>query len=681
MDLYCSENEVKSDTNCKMWDFNRYLDFEGWVLPNKVKAFVSGGAINLSFKRDLVISDIKDNVFPAGNVEITSPRKLGIDSANARKVKINLMNLSPETDGEVRWTTSEKPHEVAGIARFSIKPDCKEWQEVVCHMDETKWCGTLDRISIKLGMLGHRGDMWIDRIAITGGQRRKLPERPDVRSDKVVPQIDIPGISQSDFQMAFDVMDEALVVDVPSKGFEYPFMGPGGEYGYCWWQLDTSLALAGAKWVNKEFSENVIRGFIGVQLQNPDGRIDLWGGSPIRGSIGELSSLPRYFEAAYDIARRTADSTLIRDIYKSMCLYLKWWLSPIKRDKTTGLVMGFFEETFGCIHPQPQNVAQVDLNIAVALGCLYSARLAGYLGEKEEEEKYNEVFGEFITAINEYMWDEEKGAYYSYNIIEKKHVNILNCATFDTLRHAIANPERIEKLISKLTDPDLFNWGKIPMTSIAKTDPKYLEAKGTYDGRAWYGDVWTLRNMSVISGLHDIGRYGLAAELNWKTIQIFNAKYCEFLEPTKGEGHGVQRYVWSASQYIQGIIECLFGIDYDRIAGRLRIMPHIPETLRGKSISIKNLILPTGSNSRLDMRIYYERDKLTINISLFGSLSDETVEIIHATGNGSISKIIDADSGTELNITDQFDGIKSAVGIKIQMRKVINLIFCIEEGF
>ncbi len=102
-----------------------------------------------------------------------------------------------------------------------------------------------------------------------------------------------------------------------------------------------------------------------------------------------------------------------------------------------------------------------------------------------------------------------------------------------------------------------------------------MEATGTYDGRAWFGDVWTLRNLPVINGLEDAGKHDLAAELAWSTIKTFNSNYCEFIVPSNGSGEGVQRYGWSASQYIQAIIENLFGIDYDFLNKRLRIVPHI----------------------------------------------------------------------------------------------------------
>ncbi len=79
----------------------------------------------------------------------------------------------------------------------------------------------------------------------------------------LIPEVQLPGITQTEFGDAFLVMQEAYVDATPESPvyrFTHPFCGPGGAYGACWWQLDTSLALCGAKWVNPRFAENVLRG-------------------------------------------------------------------------------------------------------------------------------------------------------------------------------------------------------------------------------------------------------------------------------------------------------------------------------------------------------------------------------------------------------------------------------------
>jgi hypothetical protein len=671
---YASEDPKASKW---FWGFDRWNDREGWTLPDILNGTVSGGALWLTIqtaKKDSVKSWRSQIWGAAPNYMLVSPKDLMIPTQQYNKIVIRLRNLSPETDGFILWQTTQKPGKDTGSVRFTMKPDCKEWQEVVCHMDSS-WKGTIDQIKIRPAQMWQRGDIWIDWIAVTSGEFKQAGRHPDVCSHSVVPQINLPGISQRDFEDAFKVLDECIVTDVPLNGFNYPFMAPGGAYGSNWWQLDGSLNIAGVKWTNQEFVENIIRGFAEVQTQNPDGRIDLWGGSTVRGQVADVSSLPRYFEAAYDVFRRCDDSLLRNTIYESMKKYLEYWFSAAKRDKTTGLITGVFEESLSNIPAEVGSLAPIDLNVAVAVGCYNTSRIAAYVGKAREADRYLNDFKQLSSCINQYMWSEEDNVYYNYYVHEKKHERRLLCTTFDPLLLGIAPPDRVEKLIPVLLNPSLFNWGNRPLTTIARTEPDYVEATGTYDGRAWFGDIWTLRNLPVISGLEDAGRHDLATELTWSTIKTFNSNYCEFIVPATGSGEGVQRYGWSASQYIQAIIENLFGIDYDFQNKRLRIVPHISKELMKQEIEIKNLIIPSENDLRLDLKIKQLKEgKATITIKLNGKLPQEMLEV-GLPANQVKQVTVKDKAGKKILPGTQINELKGVSGIKMGMTDYVELIF------
>jgi hypothetical protein len=250
------------------------------------------------------------------------------------------------------------------------------------------------------------------------------------------------------------------------------------------------------------------------------------------------------------------------------------------------------------------------------------------------------------------------------------------CTTFDPLQLGIAPADRIEKLIPTLVNPSLFYWGIRPLTTISRTEPGYLEATGPYDGRAWFGDVWTLRNLSVINGLEDAGKHDLASELTWATIKTFNSKYCEYIAPTTGSGEGVQRYGWTASQYIQAIIENLFGIDYDLQEKRLRIFPHIPRELMGKEIEISNLKIPSYNDLRLDLKIMQkEEGKAIISVNFTGELPpDEIVEIGLPTHEGKPFTAKDKEEKKQYPVK-VIDGLTNVSGISLKMKNNIGLVF------
>ena len=374
-----------------------------------------------------------------------------------------------------------------------------------------------------------------------------------------------------------------------------------------------------------------MRGFADVQASNMTGRIDGSGStSPAdRGSVSDYSQLPTILEIAYDVARRTSDDSKRTEIYSMMRKYLDWWLSPVKRDAKTGLVSAIFEETIGefdqflndNIELKPQTLAPVDTNVVIAIGARRVSEIARWLGRTDESQKYWAVYQGMCNSINKYFWNEEDGVYYNYDLVKGVQRRRLIVSIFDPLRLGIASAAQRDRLLSRLLEPSQFNWGKVPLTSMAMTDPNFVEAPGNYDGRAWLGNVWTLRNMVVIKGLEDSARPDLAAELNWATIRAFHNNYYENLLPSSGQGEGAKRYCFTASQYIEAIIEHLFGVDFDAIEKRVRIAPHVPHELYGQEIALDDLILPTGGDTRLSVQIRQSSPTAaTIRVTISGSL-------------------------------------------------------------
>jgi hypothetical protein len=650
VNVYCSyrTGDTLSFPIYKIWHFHQNDSSEGWHFPEELGGVVHGGAVWLSFPRPRMMQENRLSLKNPELYSIASPGSIGVPSAKAQKLRMRILNLSPETNGELSWNTRERP-DVFFTVPFSVEPYSANWQEVECHLDQVHWEGHLNQIKIKPGLLGMRGDIYIDWIAITGGHPRPSSVKPVVNAPELVPIIEIPGITQADFQMAFDVLNDAIIYEnLPVNGFKYPVVSPGasGEgYGSNWWLLDAMLTIPALKWVNPAFCENMVWGVLDVQSQNPDGHIDHYGSTRYRGAPSDVSVLPRcYFEAGNHVAMATTDSGFQEEIYHSLKSYLDWWLTPVKRNEKFGLVTGYHEETFSWPYWRdresfsekgkeqinfPGEVAQVDLNVSVVMGCEIVADWALKLGRQDEAEKYKTLSHDIQKAINQYMWNEEKEAYYSFDVKGGKQVQSLISYTFDVFRYGIVPPSRIEKLVEKLTNPELFNWGNIPLTTIAKTDPFYVEWTGDYAQQAWDGDVWSMRNMVVIDGLKDIGKNKLAAELNWKTIQIFNANYAEFLEPEKGEGFGVKRYCWTAAQYIQAIVQNLFGIEYSRYEKRLFIFPHIPEELQEQIISIRRLRIPGSNDLRLNLTVDCTlSEKMDIKIEFDGDLPHGRISVM-----------------------------------------------------
>ena len=401
-------------------------------------------------------------------------------------------------------------------------------------------------------------------------------------------KISFPGITQEQFSDAFAVLEECKAT--PALGFPFPFMGPGGQYGNCWWERDTALTLLGYRFLDRDYCRTALENFTFVQKAN--GRIPLYGFDRVLDFDEELSAIPVIFEVAQVLCRETADEDYVRRIYVMLARYMDWWLSPLKRDPHTGLICGIFEESDPSDIHEQLTVAQPDLNVQVAVGADVLAEMAERLGDTAAADRYRSLFAELRDAINRYLYNPADGGYYSRLLQEGQLLTeqVYN-SMFDTFKRGIVPLERRERLLKLLKDDALFGydspWG---ITTMAKTCPRYVETVGVYQGYpSWSGNIWTFRNRIIATGLLEAGLREEAAHVALQTIRTFNGNYAEFVSPSTGEGHGVLRYGWSASEYISLMTEVLFGIRYDAVTDTVTVTPCMPRELDGETVSIGNV--------------------------------------------------------------------------------------------
>lgn len=655
----------------KIWTFDRNSDREGWSVPERLTGAVMGGSLWLTMnpteKDPTKLSDQMYQLYgsteylrrvlarPKGapipepdrpTVDIVSPGGLKIPVSSQSKeqfrLRMRVLNLSPATDFFFKWRTSEDKDDLWSSKQCAIKPDLMAWQEVRCFLSK-QWEGVIDQIAVGFSPLVIRGDIWIDSIEIGSGVEEPLPARPDVASVHVVPRISVPGISQADFAEAFKVLDDSIELDVPAYGFPYPFMGcaPGcaprklgtgttEEAKAWWWVIDTLINTQAASWANAGFSENVMRGFHEAQKQNPDGRISGYDWEPIRGQVGDLSMQPLFFfEAAFEISRRTKDVALRENIYETMRRYLDWWLSPVKRNRSTGLVTGTWEEVLFPVSDDDyvgesfvQTRAPVSLNVGVAVSASYTAKIARALGKNDEADRYNAASLELSESINKYLWDEEDGAYYDMDLRSGQRMKYLTAATFFPFCLSIAPKKRQERLIRLLTDPAQFNFGKTALTGI-----RMGSRRSPFASIVGSASVYMLTNLPIVTGLKESGNVPIAAKLNWSVIETFGNPFPGGVEPDKKPQGG--RFGFSAAGHILSVIETLFGVEVDSINKKLRIAPYVPQELYGKEIALSDLILPTGGDARLSVKVKQDSAKVAqISLAISGELPEGDLEIM-----------------------------------------------------
>ena len=430
-------------------------------------------------------------------------------------------------------------------------------------------------------------------------------------------KIQFPGVSQSDLDYALLCLADCRHEEAAESGFPYPYFAPGGGYGAQWWQLDSALALSGYKWVDWRFAETALLNF--VEAQKEDGRICLWGGDilPERVAGDEIplqregvSSIPKLFDVACGILEGSTDGKLMQRVCTMLVRYLDWWYAA-RFDARTGLLSSVFEETVVPYLGRAGEYAGVDTNVEVYVGLTRTAQLARRLGRDGEAALLEGRAEALKRAINAYLWDEERGAYYAYDLRAGRRRDCLMASAFCPLRLGIAPEENRARLLRLLLDPTAFNWETRPLTSVSMRDPAFCTTTGVYKGNAsWSGNVWSLINEMVVRGLLDCGEDTLAAELAWKTVRIFNHNCAEFANPFDGRGHGVEKYGWTASQYLELLVEVIFGIRYDVRRNEVTVSPKLCGALSGERLSLEDVRLPNGQT--LDVCIDAGRTSLRL---------------------------------------------------------------------
>ena len=162
-------------------------------------------------------------------------------------------------------------------------------------------------------------------------------------------------------------------------------------------------------------------------------------------------------------------------------------------------------------------------------------------------------------AIQENLWDERNGFYYSADLNLKpidpqqwlhsgmpRHwhslIQKIDCwSGFMAMWSGIATQEQAERMVREnLLKKELFN-GEFGVRTLAKTEKMYRVVKSG-NPSCWLGPVWGISNYMCYRGLKNYGFEKEAEELALKTITLFGrdlekcGEFHEYYEPDTGEG-------------------------------------------------------------------------------------------------------------------------------------------------
>ncbi len=368
-----------------------------------------------------------------------------------------------------------------------------------------------------------------------------------------------------------------LLTREPDGNLKYPFLVPGSaSYSNSLWDWDSWLTNLAVRQIMEDqgdlgdaffpYEEGCILNFL--ECTTEDGRMPINISPdnifPAAGTekVENIHKPCLAQHAAFIIASNGGEDKWIEPYVPKLKAYLSYYRRNMFHEKT-GLYFWVDDTAIG-VDNDPSTFYRPDKSSAsIYLNCLMYKELLAmtFLCKKMELSfsEYEKQAEELKTAVQENLWDERNGFYYSADLNLKpidptqwlhsgmpRHWNCLiqriDCwAGFMAMWAGIATEAQAERMVREnLLKEELFNGG-FGVRTLAKTEKMYRIVKSG-NPSCWLGPVWGISNYMCYRGLKNYGYDKEAAELAEKTITLFgkDLEACgelhEYYDPDTGEG-------------------------------------------------------------------------------------------------------------------------------------------------
>ncbi|MBI3586586.1 MAG: hypothetical protein HY088_05610 [Ignavibacteriales bacterium] len=348
--------------------------------------------------------------------------------------------------------------------------------------------------------------------------------------EKLYSSIPLPQFDDSEkkalYWSAFTLMRQVMLPPEGKSSYNYYVFSREPQWGWghggqVFHESLTMLAYAAMDPLSAMNSQRVFR-----ERQLADGYINYRTGPYLDETIpyeGQLTtSAPWYAWQNWEVYKISKDKKFLREMYESSVLFYNYYVKNRDSDGD-GLCEWGAHAVLECVRDGlvavwdkvgwPSNFEALDLNCMLVQEEKALSAMALELGLSSEAKEWEQKASERTKKINDTMWDEETGFYYhvdkknhSFTFKEKNDLKREEIIGFLPLWAGIADQQRAQKLVQKLTDPKKF-WRTYGVPSLAADDP-YYNPKGY-----WNGPVWVEWNYLILRGLLDYGYTTEAKEL------------------------------------------------------------------------------------------------------------------------------------------------------------------------
>lgn len=286
------------------------------------------------------------------------------------------------------------------------------------------------------------------------------------------------------------------------------------------------------------------------------------------------TSAPFFSWINLEVYKTSKNRQFLQDAYISGCKYVDWLINNRDTDKDGtfewgpyGIIENVRDWYNAVFQVSAERYLDVDKeDISDELECLdltlmvikeerCLAKMASLLGKEVESKKWLSLAEKTSALVNERMWDESTGFYYSINKQDHsfqfmtRDLRTQEIIGFLALWAEAAPKERAARLITTLTDTTKF-WRRYGIPTLSAQDPWY-NPNVDYCCK-WNGPVWMLWDYMVYDGLKRYGYKDIASKLAEKMIHCTNFQlsknhnFWESYSPDNEVLNCPSNYIWDA---------------------------------------------------------------------------------------------------------------------------------------
>jgi hypothetical protein len=190
----------------------------------------------------------------------------------------------------------------------------------------------------------------------------------------------------------------------------------------------------------------------------------------------------------------------------------------------------------------PFKVADVQMTGILARATADLLHIAASLGTEEESAELTEMH-QWLTDGLARQWRPDLSRFASHDLISGQDVLAPTQACFMPLLALRLGPVERQAVAAEFE-----RWHEGLVLGLPSTAPF---AEGFEPKRYWRGPVWAVVNWLIADGLRANDLEELARRLEQGTVRaIEQAGFCEYFDPTTGEGLGGGEFSWTAAAYL-----------------------------------------------------------------------------------------------------------------------------------